>query len=206
MSVNFDLRLFCENLKATKPPYECPVKGCGKVYRSLNGIQSHLNNHDNSEPGSSTTRSPGSPGRRGSWHRLQSQRSQSPSRGNVDDSKTWVDVDFGGRTYKLNVLEPLVFMDENDSRLKLEKENFDKNLLSPKDTVHRLDVASISGPVSPGSKLPEAQFKILEDYVQPVNVPVKATNYYRFIEKTQEELDEEVEYDMDDEVSNIIVH
>lgn len=50
MVFDFDLRLFCENLKATKPPYECPAPGCGRVYKTYIGIQFHLFNYDHENP------------------------------------------------------------------------------------------------------------------------------------------------------------
>ena len=49
-------------------------------------------------------------------------------------------------------------------------------------------------------KLPEAVYVILDDYVRPHKPSKTNGSYYRFIEKTQDELDEEVEYDMDEEV------
>lgn len=50
------------------------------------------------------------------------------------------------------------------------------------------------------NKLPEAAFRIIEDYYKNLpDAPPQPTNYHRFIEKSLEELDEEVEYDMDEE-------
>ena len=50
MPLDFDVETFLHNLKATKPPYECPVENCGKVYKSFSGIQVHLDNYDHSIP------------------------------------------------------------------------------------------------------------------------------------------------------------
>ena len=47
-------------------------------------------------------------------------------------------------------------------------------------------------------KLPEAQFVEIDDY-EIDDAPPLPTSYYRFVEKTPEEQDEEVEYDMDEE-------
>jgi len=49
-------------------------------------------------------------------------------------------------------------------------------------------------------KLPEAQFKVVEEYIKPSNMQPRPNSYYRYIEKSTDELDEEVEYDMDEEV------
>ena len=47
-------------------------------------------------------------------------------------------------------------------------------------------------------KLPEAQFFEIDDY-EIDNAPPMPNSFYRFIEKSAEEQDEEVEYDMDEE-------
>lgn len=49
----------------------------------------------------------------------------------------------------------------------------------------------------PGPKLPEPKFRTVE-YNLPA-VPRRPASYYKLIEKTDEELDEETEYDMDEE-------
>ena len=50
-------------------------------------------------------------------------------------------------------------------------------------------------------KLPVVSVKVLDDYVKPPRVIQLPTNYYHFIPKTSEELNEQVDYDMDEEVS-----
>uniref|UniRef100_A0A3B3C8Y7 Bromodomain containing 1a n=1 Tax=Oryzias melastigma TaxID=30732 RepID=A0A3B3C8Y7_ORYME len=51
--------------------------------------------------------------------------------------------------------------------------------------------------VHPGPKLPEPKFRTVE-YNLPA-VPKRPSSYFKFIEKTDEELDEDTEYDMDEE-------
>src|SRR5438132_112859 len=46
--------------------------------------------------------------------------------------------------------------------------------------------------------LPVAQYKIIDDNVQEETSPLKKS-YIRFIEKTPEELENEIEYDLDEE-------
>ena len=51
MGLNFDVIEYCRKLKASKqPPYHCPVVECGKVYRSMCGLQYHLVNYDHDNP------------------------------------------------------------------------------------------------------------------------------------------------------------
>jgi hypothetical protein len=50
------------------------------------------------------------------------------------------------------------------------------------------------------SKLPEASYKVLMDYVKCPPAPARPASYYQFMEKSTDELDEEIEYDMDEEV------
>ncbi|XP_066553726.1 peregrin [Amia ocellicauda] len=50
MGLDFDVKTFCHNLRATKPPYECPVGTCRKVYKSYSGIEYHLYHYDHDNP------------------------------------------------------------------------------------------------------------------------------------------------------------
>lgn len=60
------------------------------------------------------------------------------------------------------------------------------------------EIESVEPPPEPEVKLPEAKFRIIDDY-SISDAPHKPNAYIRFIEKTIEELDGEVEYDMDEE-------
>lgn len=208
MVMNLNLELFCENLKATKPPYECPIDGCGKIYKSYAGIQFHLYHYDHDNPDgglSPNSMPPSSPGRHlgALQHRQGGTSASSVHHDALDgDNSLWVEVDLSGCTYKINIHEPLVLINDETTET-FEKDSMEKNRLVPKDIsgLHKVDS---NGAVSPSIKLPEAHFKVLDDYIQPSEVPPKPSNYYRFIEKTQEEIEDEVEYDLDEEVSHFI--
>ena len=46
----------------------------------------------------------------------------------------------------------------------------------------------------------------MSDFVQPKEFPARPANYYRYVPKTAEEMDEEVDYDMDEMVCNILLN
>ena len=49
MTANIDLNAFYDNMRATKPPYECPVVTCRKIYRSFTGMEHHVKKHEQME-------------------------------------------------------------------------------------------------------------------------------------------------------------
>ena len=55
---------------------------------------------------------------------------------------------------------------------------------------------------SPTTTLPEVTFRVLDDYVAPAGTVPQSVEYYRHTEKTAEEIDSQIEYDMDEEVCN----
>jgi len=53
---------------------------------------------------------------------------------------------------------------------------------------------------SPTTTLPEVTFRVLDDYVPPAGTVPQSVDYYRYVAKTAEEIDSQIEYDMDEEV------
>uniref|UniRef100_A0A3B4UCM7 Bromodomain containing 1 n=1 Tax=Seriola dumerili TaxID=41447 RepID=A0A3B4UCM7_SERDU len=76
------------------------------------------------------------------------------------------------------------------------KNNQEKRNAALGITGHGEGASQHSG-VNAGPKLPEPKFRTVE-YNLPA-VPKRPATFYKFIEKTEEELDEETEYDMDEE-------
>jgi len=218
MVLNINVRLFCENLRATKPPYECPVESCGKVYRTYAGIENHMHNYDhNSIAGTSAAGEVTSAGeskhRSGTRNALRHQHSvatQEHLQVQLDPlllskPNRMVEVDFGsGQPCKVNVIEPLqVIIDDTVGKSsEATKDHTRSSTVTAKECSSRKDgcSAATSSYPSPSNKLPEASFKVMSDYVRPKEYPARPANYYCYIPKTAEEMDEEVEYDMDEMV------
>ncbi|KAK7486575.1 hypothetical protein BaRGS_00022241 [Batillaria attramentaria] len=225
MVYDFDVKTFCQNLRATKPPYECPIHDCGKVYKSFSGIQFHMYNYDHDSPDSpaQTPRSGSKPNKKkgagsasssNKWHHRQARRSPTPpeffrshARETLSyaESQRLVEINLEGRMHRIDIYEPLeiISQDEIDNQDNTEKE--EKAEKSPQKSAKgaengkaRKENAATAAAGQP-AKLPEAQFKVLDDYIKPGNVPTRPSSYYRYIEKSVDELDEEVEYDMDEE-------
>jgi bromodomain and PHD finger-containing protein 1 len=207
MVLDFDLKTFCENLKATKPPYECPFPECGKIYKSYSGIQFHLSNYDHDNPdggkaGVLCKKKGAGRGGRDTPNRCNSSASlvdlvRSPAANPPEpltyaEAQRMVEVELDGQIYRINIHESLdiISQDEIDNCDNTEKEEKLEKDECPANEKEKKDIV----------KLPEASFKVLTDYVKPIKVPPRGSSYYRYIERSQEEMDEEVEYDMDEEV------
>ncbi|XP_064607465.1 peregrin-like isoform X2 [Liolophura sinensis] len=217
MVLDFDVKTFCQNLKATKPPYKCPFDSCGKVYKSFSGIHFHLFNFyhkdDNapSPPDSPTSKSPDSCRKKQKWHHRANRRSptppeffRSPTRETLTyaDSQRLVEVDVDGRLHRINIYEPLeiISQDEIDNQNNIEKEETaEKPTPKPVKAESTKVRKENTGASHTTTKLPEAQYKVIEDYQEPQELPERPASYYRYFEKSVDELDEEVEYDMDEE-------
>ncbi|XP_067934772.1 peregrin-like [Watersipora subatra] len=219
MKYDFDVKTFCNNLKATKPPYECPIPECKRTYKSWSGIQFHMLNfdHDNPDSGSSTpVPSCGKKGlssakKRGKFHK--GRRSPLPPESSANshretltyaEAQRLVEIDINGKLRRINIFEPLKIVTKTCCKEETVNPVEDVKVETPKSTPvtkkksQKDCQSSTKKPPSP-YKLPEAHFKVLDDYVKPSKTHTKQSGFFRYIEKTAEELDDEVEYDMDDQ-------
>ncbi|XP_028017423.1 peregrin isoform X9 [Eptesicus fuscus] len=220
MGVDFDVKTFCHNLRATKPPYECPVETCRKVYKSYSGIEYHLYHydHDNPPPPQQTPlRKHKKKGRQSRPANKQSpspsEVSQSPSREVMSyaQAQRMVEVDLHGRVHRISIFDNLDVVSEDEEAPEeapengSNKENTETPAVTPKSGKHKNKEKrkdsnhhhhhNASASTTP--KLPEVVYRELEQ--DTPDAPPRPTSYYRYIEKSAEELDEEVEYDMDEE-------
>ncbi|KAM6301174.1 peregrin isoform 5-T5 [Aegotheles albertisi] len=219
MGVDFDVKTFCHNLRATKPPYECPVGTCRKIYKSYSGIEYHLYHydHDNPPPPQHTPlRKHKKKGRQARPANKQSpspsETSQSPGREVMTyaQAQRMVEVDLHGRVHRISIFDNLDVVSEDEEVPEevpengSNKENTETQSVPPKSGKHknkekRKDSNHHHHNASAGTtpKLPEVVYRELEQ--DTPDAPPRPTSYYRYIEKSAEELDEEVEYDMDEE-------
>ncbi|XP_069592524.1 peregrin isoform X5 [Ranitomeya imitator] len=218
MGMDFDVKTFCHNLRATKPPYECPVETCRRIYKSYSGIEYHLYHYDHDNPplqqqtpirrSKKKGRQPRSANKQSPTH---SELSQSPNREVMTyaQAQRLVEVELHGRVHRISIMDNLDVVSEDDDVPEeapengSNKENNETPTATPKSGKHknkdkRKDFNhhhSSSTGTTP--KLPEVVYRELEQ--ETPDAPARPSSYYRYIEKSAEELDEEVEYDMDEE-------
>lgn len=187
MDSDFDVLEFCRNLRLTQqPPYKCPVDNCDKTYKSMCGLQYHLVNIDHARDpsGNGPTRS-------------------TPVKNKFNKKKKSATVpqkDFGV-SYNGNVQRIDFEIDHKSFSVRLDdripvvsSQNLEKKC--PK-TSYNLKGGS-SKIQANLSKYPEPTFTVIDDY-HVGDAPPRPLGYIRYIEKNSEEIEEEVEYDIDEE-------
>ncbi|XP_065104184.1 bromodomain and PHD finger-containing protein 3 isoform X2 [Paramisgurnus dabryanus] len=150
-------------------------------------------------------------------------RKVSPSRETLTyaQAQKIVEVDLDGRLHRISIFDPLSVITEDEmtaqdiAECNSNKENSEQALattiiVSPRRTpAHRgkkkdakqqnhSHGQSQAQSNSHSGSLPKPTFRLLESY-EPTETPSRPTAYYRFIEKSGEELDADAEYDMDEE-------
>nr|XP_060633784.1 bromodomain-containing protein 1 isoform X3 [Anolis sagrei ordinatus] len=159
--------------------------------------------------------------RKGRCHRVPSKRhssspcsiKHSPTRETLTyaQAQRMVEIEIEGRLHRISIFEPLEIILEDDltaqelSECNSNKENSERPPIFLRTKRHRNNkvkkkneiLPSSHGIPSTASTLPEPKVHVV-DY-SPPSAPRRPPSYYKFIEKSSEELDNEVEYDMDEE-------
>ncbi|KAJ8711347.1 hypothetical protein PYW07_008589 [Mythimna separata] len=191
MGLDFDVFEFCKKLRQNRPPpYQCPLEKCDKVYKSLCGLQYHLvhYDHDNPTPATPAVANHRKKGRGRAAVPTGDIALQSPPKEALTfaEAQKVVQFEIDGKISRIPIDQPLPIM----SLEEWEKTNAELEKPLP----------IVEPPAEPHVKLPEASFKLVDDYNERVcDAPPRPNAYIRFIEKSAEELDGEVEYDVDEE-------
>ncbi|XP_058046227.1 bromodomain-containing protein 1 isoform X2 [Ahaetulla prasina] len=159
--------------------------------------------------------------RKGRCHRVSSARhssspcsiKRSPTRETLTyaQAQRMVEIEIEGRLHRISIFEPLEIILEDDltaqelSECNSNKENSERPLVSLRAKRHRNNkvkkktetLPNTHGIPPTASTLPEPKVHVVE--YSPPSAPRRPPTYYKFIEKSSEELDNEVEYDMDEE-------
>ncbi|XP_063164010.1 bromodomain-containing protein 1 isoform X2 [Candoia aspera] len=159
--------------------------------------------------------------RKGRCHRVSSARhssspcsiKRSPTRETLTyaQAQRMVEIEIEGRLHRISIFEPLEIILEDDltaqelSECNSNKENSERPLVSLRAKRHRNNkvkkknetLPNTHGIPSTAGTLPEPKVHVVE--YSPPSAPRRPPTYYKFIEKSSEELDNEVEYDMDEE-------
>ncbi|XP_072379250.1 bromodomain-containing protein homolog isoform X1 [Diabrotica undecimpunctata] len=184
MGIDFDILEHCKKVRSDHgPPYTCPIDKCGRTYKSVCGLSYHLKSFDHDNP-SSIIPIQGTPKhKKGNRQKSKSKITQTPQTApeplTFEEAQKMVQFEVNGVACRWNI---------NDELEVMSKEDF----LEDETLVNEVNIEE------PRIQLPEALFKELEDY-NICDAPPRPIGYIRFIEKSTEELDGEVEYDVDEE-------
>ncbi|CAL4128531.1 unnamed protein product, partial [Meganyctiphanes norvegica] len=221
-SGGFDMEQFLEHCRRVKPPYECPIVVCGRVYKSYAGIQHHMTSFDHENPPPNLV-TPKSVRKKGSMKRgtspVNTPEPEPPAIPYSHDMKT-VEFQLDGKEITLSVYDPIEILSKEEYEASMPPQveepqhqeqartpsfkpppktpKTDKKLEKKQD--RGIDVQSYTIEEKKCSGLPKASFTIIESYNEILkDAPKQSNSYFRYIEKSSEELDAEIEYDADEE-------
>ncbi|CAH1392729.1 unnamed protein product [Nezara viridula] len=200
MALDFDVLEYCRKLRTSKqPPYTCPIVECSKTYKSMCGLQYHLVNFDHNNckddsPAVQKATPQETPARKskkkkGRTHNTPTVKTQTPTRQplSYSEAQKYVEFEVDDKIHRLLIDEVIPVISRHNYELYRPKGSSSS---SCKNVIKLPDL----------SKLPQPKFRIIDDYNIP-DAPPRPAGYIRFIEKSVEDMEGEVEYDMDEEDS-----
>ncbi|XP_017149442.2 peregrin [Drosophila miranda] len=231
MGLDFDALEYCKGMKnkQSPPPYACPVRDCGRSYKTIMGLQYHLvkYDHDNPQPLTPVLTPNRKKARSRSTHHSMPKPKDNGSGGDASflsgEAKNGCSGSSGsGTRHQYANPESLVAYNEEEATVTFNIEGKSVRLgiddalpMVEEDEfvalVERGCILNADAPPleenAPWAKVqvPVAKVCEIEDYNVP-DAPPRPLAYYRFIEKSLEELDGEIEYDVDEEDSAWLEH
>ncbi|XP_013104817.2 bromodomain-containing protein homolog [Stomoxys calcitrans] len=219
MGLDFDALEYIKSvkLKQSQPPFACPVPKCDRVYKTVIGLQYHLVNYDHDNPQPMTPVM--TPNRKKARSRGVSHSTPKGGAAGATGTVGADDEQNGGKagpTHSINP-ESLVSYNDEEQRVTFNVEGKSVRLgtndalpfieedeymeLVERGCIVNADAPPLEQNASWAKvKVPEARFQEIDNYNVP-DAPPRPLAYYRFIEKSVEELDGEIEYDVDEEDS-----
>ncbi|XP_050443601.1 peregrin isoform X2 [Adelges cooleyi] len=209
---DFDVLSYCRKLRSMKPPpYECPVADCDKVYSSMTGFQYHLAHIQHSSPIppldldmpdkqdsavipiANNAKTKKKKGRRVTFTSL-------PRQAPLEVVEPVTPVHLSKSLCELEVPDNKIVRFNVDDHIpiisKLDYLKQGKKIKTPSRTT--AITLALSKSKEAVQNLPQAAYNEVDSY-NILQAPPMPNSYIRFIEKSVEELDTEVEYDMDEE-------
>lgn len=197
MGLDIDVNEYVKTLRVSMAPFKCPIVNCEKNYKSIIGIQYHLchYNHDNPQepllPRTPISKKAGrgrkSKGNPTTPKLIQSSTPQPQEKIKYDENANQIEFKISGdlQTLKINIDDeiPVIGLDVYEKMT--QHSSYEILSFEPPDTNILL-------------KLPEATFNELTTY-NICDAPIKPNAYIRFIEKSMEEMAEEIDLEVDEE-------
>lgn len=196
MGLDFDPIDYCRTLNRSPPPFKCPVEKCNKSYKSIYGLQYHLVNYDHDtntqinhvtparKKNNNRNNASATPGQKASPVAAAVPSLPSPKEGlTYLEALKVVQFEIDGKSIKVSTVDPIPLITDEDFN----------DMVAKGEANKYQDLAA-----EPHIKLPEASVKRIENYTI-CDAPQRPNAYIRFIEKSPEEMDGEIEYDVDEE-------
>ncbi|XP_043662093.1 peregrin [Drosophila teissieri] len=236
MGLDFDAVEYCKGVKTqqSQPPFACPVRGCDRSYKTIMGLQYHLMkyDHDNPQPLTPvlTPSRKKARSRSGGHHSTPRPHKDHPTPGgggaearngcslasagdgsatgvsarqyanpeslvSYNEEEATVTFNLDGKSVRLGIDDALPLV-EDEEFVALVARGCILNADAP-PVEENAPWARVQVPVARVAEIPDYRVS---------DAPPRPLAYYRFIEKSLEELDGEVEYDVDEEDSAWLEH